>query len=191
MHLWMHWRRHNLSQVFFQTEQTLSLTWGYFLQVLSTPKMRSCCCVSCLAETALNFYVPSLCQRLVLNDINGTTSRFLDEVDLLCFSCGGVCVNDINTLSCTVCALIKDPSQICGKRLHFCLCLWLMLNDIEVQSSCVLTLIPTLFGWHLHGSMEFHTIEIDCPLDFCSFISERRGNLFLASWAEYHTFTLT
>ena len=84
-------------------------------------------------------------------------------------------VNDINTLSCTVCALIKDPSQICGKRLHFCLCLCLMLNDIEVQSSCVLTLIPALFGWHLHGSMEFHTIEIDCPLDFCSFISEHIG----------------
>jgi hypothetical protein len=66
--------------------------------VLSTPKMRSCCCVSCLAETALNFYVPSLCQRLVLNDINGTTSRFLDEVDLLCFSCGGVCLSTTSTL---------------------------------------------------------------------------------------------
>ena len=65
-------------------------------------------------------------------------------------------VNDINPLSCTVCALIKDPSQIFGKRLHFCLCLCLMLNDIEVQSSCVLTLIPALFGWRLDGSMEFH-----------------------------------
>jgi hypothetical protein len=50
---------------FFRRNIDIVVNMGLFFQVLSmfgqltldTPKMRSCCCVSCLAKTALNFYV--------------------------------------------------------------------------------------------------------------------------------------
>ena len=158
---------------FFRRNIDIVVNMGLFFQVLSmfgqltldTPKMRRCCCVSCLAETALNF----LCKRLFLNDINGTTSRssrFLDEVELLCFSCGGVCLSTTSTLYLALSVrwlriLLKFSVNVCTS---VCVCVW-----CSTTLKCSRLVFSPWFLLCLGGALMeawIFTIEMDCPSQF-------------------------